>query len=124
MTAMRKGGLLLVVLVPIGLFVYGWFFAASNADPVQIHYLFGELPPLALWQALGAAGVAGALIMLALMGYGWVRARLESRRYRRALRDLEAEVHQLRNLPLSTADPVGSAGGGMAHTGGGAGRSG
>jgi uncharacterized integral membrane protein len=124
MTMMRRGGLLLLVLGPIGLFVYAWYFAASNADPVQIHYLFGELPPLELWKALGVAGFVGALMVVALMGYGWVRARLESRRYRKALLDLEAEVHQLRNLPLNAADPIGLAGEGLAQSGGGAGRSG
>jgi uncharacterized integral membrane protein len=124
MTMMRKGARLLLVLGPIGLFVYGWYFAASNADPVQIHYIFGELPPLALWKVLGAAGSSGALLVTVVMGYGWMGARLESRRYRRVLRDLEAEVHQLRNLPLTADDPIGTSSEGPAQSGGGAGRSG
>lgn len=124
MTMMRRGGQLLVVLGPIGLFVYGWFFAANNSDPVQVDYLFGSLAPLALWKVLGAACLAGSFIVAFVMGFGWGRARLESRRYRKAMRDLEAEVHQLRNLPLSADDPIGSVSEGLAQSGGGAGRSG
>jgi uncharacterized integral membrane protein len=124
MTMMRRGGLLLLVLGPISVFVYAWYFAASNANPVEIHYLFGELPPLELWKALAAASFAGALMVMFLMSYGWIRARLESRRYREALLDLEAEVHQLRNLPLNADDPIGSASEGLARSGMGAGRSG
>ena len=33
---------------------------------------------------------------------GAARLRLEAHRYRKAVRGLEAEVHQLRNLPLTT----------------------
>ena len=43
------------------------------------------------------------LVVAALLGVlSGARLRLEAKRYRKAARDLESEVHQLRNLPLST----------------------
>ena len=36
-----------------------------------------------------------------LAGFTWLRLRLENRRYRRAIRRLEAELHEMRSLPLT-----------------------
>jgi hypothetical protein len=85
----------LVVAVMVG----GWGLAHENGAPVRVSYLWGavELP---LWQALLWFFAGG----FALAGSGWlwlgVRSRLVERRYRKAVGGLEAEIHQLRNLPL------------------------
>ena len=42
-----------------------------------------------------------AAAVAAVAGYAMARARLLARRYRKRLAGLEAEVHQLRNLPLA-----------------------
>jgi uncharacterized membrane protein YciS (DUF1049 family) len=94
----------------VAVLVIGWRFAAANADEIHLDYLFGRFENVKVWVlvvsifGLGAlAGVAVCLIELARLG-------LLSRRYRKALGRLEAELHGLRSLPLgpegSNASPV------------------
>ena len=94
-------------LVVLGLFVaalvLGWRFARANGNPVFVDYLIGtvEAP---LWAMIGGCIGIGAAIGLLLMGLQAARLGLTTRRYRRLARDLEQEVHQLRNLPLGPPD--------------------
>jgi uncharacterized integral membrane protein len=95
---LRRALLLAVIL---GLMVGGWRFASENRDPVTVHYLAGELVDVALWKvmvaAFGAGAVIVAMVLLATMAVnGMMR-----RRYRKEIGGLEAEIHQLRNLPLA-----------------------
>jgi uncharacterized membrane protein YciS (DUF1049 family) len=93
-------GLLVALPVAVHLFI------SRHSEPIAIDYVVGRVEGVALWLALlvaFAAGVAVASLLAMLRG---TRLRLEARRYRRAVRELEAEVHQLRNLPLSEEDPV------------------
>ena len=91
-------GVALVAALLIG----GWSLKAENAENVAVSFLFGEIQ-LELWEALLCAFAAG----FALAGVGWVwqtlRAGMIERRYRKAVGGLEAELHQLRNLPLATS---------------------
>jgi len=91
-------GVALIAAFMIG----GWSLKAENADSVDVDFLFGEIK-VELWQALLAAFAAG----FALAGLGWLwaglRSRMVERRYRKLVGGLEAEVHQLRNLPLAAA---------------------
>jgi len=84
-----------------GLLIGGWSLKAGNADTVAVDFLFGEIQ-LELWEALLCAFAAG----FALAGAGWLWAGLRSqmtlRRYRKEVGGLEAEIHQLRNLPLAS----------------------
>jgi uncharacterized membrane protein YciS (DUF1049 family) len=90
-------GVALIAVVLIG----GWSLKSVNADTVHVNFLLGEVP-VELWEALVCAFAAG----FALAGAGWLwsslRARMMLRRYRKEVGGLEAEVHQLRNLPLAT----------------------
>ena len=84
----------------IGTLVGGWRFAGSNAAPVRIDYLIGELGAVPLWIALVTSfGIGGAVMALALFAR-LTRSSLAQRRYRKTLAALESEVHQLRNLPV------------------------
>lgn len=100
----------------------GWGFLEGNSDPVRIHYVVGDLPAVPLWQALSGAGALGVLVGTVAMGLGLTRSRLETRRYRKALARLEAEVHQLRNLPLVSDEEIPPAEDALVASGGGAGR--
>jgi hypothetical protein len=63
---------------------------------------------VSLWVALLVAFGFGAAITAAIAAYRATRQGLVNRRYRKMIRDLESEVHQLRNLPLTgDAPPVG-----------------
>lgn len=98
----------------VGLWVGGWQFAARNPDPVAIDYLAGELPMQPVWLLLFAAFAVGVLAAGVLATLIVSRAKLATRRARRHAAKLEAELHQLRNLPLASqedAPPRGSAGG-------------
>lgn len=104
----------------VALLVFGWRFAALNDAPVSIAIPFGpRVEDISLWMALAGAGALGVaaggcagLIQIARLG-------LLARRYRKAASGLEAEIHQLRTLPLAADEraPRGSAGGAPELTG-------
>lgn len=98
MTWVRR---LVGVALLAGVMVGGWQFAAKNATPVSIDYVFGQIEGVTLWQALLGAFASGALLVGVLHLYGVLKHGLVTRRYRKAVDGLEAEVHQLRNLPLA-----------------------
>jgi uncharacterized integral membrane protein len=102
MRALRRA---LAIAVFVGLLVAGWRFAANHPYPVRIHYLVGETGELALWVALLGAFAAGGVIVGGLAAFELVRLSMLARRWRKAVARLEAEVHELRNLPLTPAGP-------------------
>ncbi len=102
---MRLTRRLLGIAVFVALLVAGWQFAAGNSDTVTIHYVFGEIAEVSVWAALFAAFVVGAVCAAGLAAYQIAKLGMVTRRYRKAVRGLEAEVHQLRNLPLAAEEP-------------------
>lgn len=80
-------------------------FPAQNAAPVSVDYLMGRVEGVPLWWALLAAFAAGLLLAGAVGLYPLTRLGLVARRYRKAAHGLEAEIHELRNLPLEGAEP-------------------
>jgi uncharacterized membrane protein YciS (DUF1049 family) len=91
---------LLLLAIFAGLLVGGWRFAASNSTPVEVDYLVGTSSDAALWAVLAVTFAIGAAAAGVVAGYALARGHLLARRYRKRLAGLEAEVHQLRNLPL------------------------
>ena len=98
---MRLVRRLLAIVVFVGLLIAGWQFAASNADPVPVHYPGGEFTARALWMVLLVAFGAGVVLATLVAVVRGAQIRLVSRRYRKLVDSLQAEVHQLRSLPLS-----------------------
>jgi uncharacterized integral membrane protein len=98
---MRLARRLLTIVVFVGLLVAGWKFAASNAAPIAIQYPTGEFAPRALWVVLLLAFGSGVVVTALVATVRGARIRLVSRRYRKLVDNLQAEVHQLRSLPLS-----------------------
>ena len=93
-------GRLLVTLLLIATFCLGATISYFNWSPVTFHYLAGqaELPLIAL---LLAAFVLGVLVMGLLNLARVFTLGRESRRQARQIRELEAELRSLRNLPLA-----------------------
>ena len=91
---------LVLLAIFVALLVAGWRFAAENSAAVEVDYLVGEDSGVALWMVLVVTFASGAAAAGAVVGFALARARLLARRYRKRLAGLEAEVHQLRNLPL------------------------
>lgn len=92
---------ILVAGVLIGVMVIGWRFAAENQEPVDVHYVAGQVVGIALWKVILGAFGAGAALVGAFTLVLSARNGLAHRRYRKALGGLESEIHQLRNLPLA-----------------------
>ena len=96
---------LLGVAIFVAFLVLGWTFAAEHSSPVSIHFPLAASMEVTLWVALLVAFALGAAITASIAAYRATRQSLVSRRYRKMIRDLESEVHQLRNLPLTGDAP-------------------
>lgn len=95
----------------VGVLVLGWWFAGEHGAEVEIRLPIGELLRVPLWQALLAAFAAGAAVTGLAGLYQVAKLRLMTRRFRKTVRSLEAEAHQLRTLPLSGEErPIDEAG--------------
>ncbi|MDX1443754.1 MAG: lipopolysaccharide assembly protein LapA domain-containing protein [Gammaproteobacteria bacterium] len=84
--------LVLILLVGIG-------FTALNAGSVTIDYFLGTVTTTLPWALLATLAV-GFLLGLLVMGLLTLKSRRESRRLRRDLRGMEAELKNLRNAPI------------------------
>jgi uncharacterized integral membrane protein len=94
----------------VALLVAGHLFVARNSERIAIDYVGGRFEQVAVWVALLASFAAGAALATLLALARGARLRLEARRYRKATRQLESEVHQLRNLPLAGEAEAAAAG--------------
>lgn len=90
---------LLVALLLVASFALGAAFSYYNWTEITVHYLAGEarLPLIAV---LLGAFVCGAFVMWLLSFARLFVLGRETRRQQRKIRDLEAELKSLRNLPL------------------------
>jgi uncharacterized integral membrane protein len=103
---MRVVRRLLVVALFVAALVLGWWFARANSAAVTVDYLVGRLGDVSLWAALLGAFAAGAAVAGGIGLYQVAKLQLVRRRYRKTVRGLESEVHQLRNLPLAVDAPA------------------
>lgn len=94
---------LLVAVLFVGVLVLGWRFAADHASGVVIRTPVSE-SEVSLWLALLGAFALGVLLTGTIASLRLMRQGMLTRRYRKLIRDLESEVHQLRNLPLTAED--------------------
>ena len=88
----------------VALVVVVRLFPDQNRVPVDIDLLVISIPGIELWLVLlvsFAAGIGCALLISSLL---WLKSGFLGRRYRKAISELEAEVHHLRNLPLASGD--------------------
>ena len=83
----------------------GWTFRANNAATVDLDLVWLEFPAVELWRVLLVSVALGMFSAGFVVGLAWLRARLLNRRYRAMVRGLEAELHQLRSLPLAGSEP-------------------
>jgi hypothetical protein len=102
---MRLARRLLVVAVFGAAFYLAWRFAMDNSGAVIIKAPVLDDVEVLLWIALLAAFALGAILAGLAAAYQVARLGLLARRYRKIIRGLESEVHQLRNLPLTALEP-------------------
>ena len=98
-------GRLLVALLLVAAFCLGAAISYHNWTTVRFHYLAGEadIPLIAL---LLAAFVFGMLVMGLLNLARLFTLGRDSRRQQRQIRELDAELKNLRNLPLAGSAPA------------------
>jgi uncharacterized integral membrane protein len=97
---------LVAIALFVAILVLGWNFAAEHSESVKIQIPFTAGIEVTLWLALLVAFGFGAVLTGSVAMLRATRQGLVTRRYRRMIRDLEAEIHQLRNLPLSGDEPA------------------
>jgi hypothetical protein len=96
---------LIALALLAGLFVVAWVFASRNAKEIEVvDLLLYQIPKVPIWMALSAAFGIGALSAGVALVYQVLKKDLVARRYRKTVRSLESEIHQLRNLPLAGTD--------------------
>ena len=83
----------------------GWSFRAENATPIGLDLVWVRFPNVELWRVVLVSIGFGVVVSALVVGFAWLRSRLLNRRYRRVIRRLETELHELRSLPLTGSDP-------------------
>jgi uncharacterized membrane protein YciS (DUF1049 family) len=83
----------------------GWTFRSGNAGQIDLDLIWIRLPGLEIWWVVLVTLAMGVLVASLPMSFVWLRMRLLVHRYRRTIRRLEKEVHELRSLPLHAAEP-------------------
>ena len=96
---------LLLALLGAAIFVaaliLGWRFGAANTALVEVDLLAVKLSGVTVWQLVVTSFALGAIVVALGSGFFGLRGWVLKRRYRKVIRRLESEVHQLRSLPLS-----------------------
>lgn len=96
----------LTIAVFAAALVAGWRFAAMNGEPVSVQYFFGEVEGTPMWGVLLGAFGAGFVVAAVLLLFQLAKLGIVARRQRREIGRLEAEIHELRNLPLASEPPA------------------
>lgn len=90
---------LLIIAVLLAVLIFGVAIGFYNATPVTFDYLAGQLQVPLIGLVLGEF-VLVALMTLLICGARILSLRGEIRRLRRQIKDAQAELQSLRNLPL------------------------
>jgi uncharacterized integral membrane protein len=104
---------LMALFLFAGLFFIVWRFASTNATEITVELIFFQTPATPIWVVLLIAFGVGALSAGVSLLYLVLKKNLVARRYRKAVRGLESEIHQLRNLPLAATDSALPSGAGL-----------
>lgn len=84
-------------------------FAFENQEPVTLRYLYTwQTPPIPLFAIIMVSVGVGCVIACLFGLAAYLRERRIVRQQRRAIADLQAELHALRTLPLDIPSEAGS----------------
>ncbi|MEE2679926.1 MAG: lipopolysaccharide assembly protein LapA domain-containing protein [Myxococcota bacterium] len=92
---------LLIVAFVAGLVVGTHLFVDDNKQTVDLDLVAFRVEAVEVWLLLLGSFAAGVVLAGGIGLFRGARLRLLVRRYRKTARELSAEVHELRNLPLS-----------------------
>jgi lipopolysaccharide assembly protein A len=89
----------IAIIIFLCVFVVALLFAYANGSNVQVSYLIGDLQVHLSSALLGAAIIGWLLGLLSSLAVIF-RLKREAWKLKRSIRDAEAEIRNLRNLPL------------------------
>jgi uncharacterized membrane protein YciS (DUF1049 family) len=89
----------------VALLWLGWSFRVGNETPIDLDLIWVRFQQVELWRVILLASGTGAVVSALCVGLAWLRSRLLNRRYRRVIRRLESELHEMRSLPLVGSEP-------------------
>jgi lipopolysaccharide assembly protein A len=89
----------IAIFIFLCVFVVALLFAYANGSTVQLSYLAGEIQVHLSSALLGAAIIGWLLGLLSSLAVIF-RLKREAWKLKRSIRDAEAEIRNLRNLPL------------------------
>ena len=93
---------ILIVAFVAGLVVATHLFVRDNEQTVDLDFVWFRLEAVEIWRVLLGSFTSGLLLAGGVGLFRGAKLRLLVRRYRKTSRDLSAEVHELRNLPLAS----------------------
>ena len=91
----------LILGLVLGVNIVGWMFYSANSAVVTIDLLGFMVLEVSVWKLTLGSFTLGATLVGLVAGFIALRGFELRRRYRKTIRQLESEVHQLRSLPLS-----------------------
>lgn len=95
----------ILFVIVVGLFAaalwLGGAFRVANGTPIDLDLIWLRIPNIELWLLVVAAFTVGAAIATLVVGFAWLRGWVLVRRFKKATKKLEKELHELRSLPLS-----------------------
>lgn len=99
-----KRNLTIVALIGIivSVNIVGWMFYAANTAVVTIDLLGMAVMEVMVWKLALSCFALGAGVVMLMAGFLGLRGLELRRRYRKTIRKLESELHQLRSLPLTS----------------------
>lgn len=68
--------------------------AMVNKEPVQINYLLGTTSQIPLYMILVGAFIAGGIVFSLLLVPAWIKNKMEIRKLRRSIKDIETETNE------------------------------
>lgn len=92
------GALLVALIIVVRLF------PDHNRTSVDVDLIVKTIPSIELWLVLLITFAAGIGCALVASSFFWLKTGFLGRHYRKAISELEVEVHHLRNLPLAGGD--------------------
>lgn len=79
-------------------------FRERNSNTIDLELVWFRFSGVEVWWALLVAMALGVGLSAIVLGFAWLRSRLLNSRYRRVIKRLESELHEMRSLPLA-GDP-------------------
>lgn len=83
----------------------GWMFRDRNSNSIDLELIWFQVSDIEIWWVILVAMALGGGLAVMPLSFAWLRSRLLNMRYRREIKRLESELHEMRSLPLADDQP-------------------